>query len=258
MSVTIGKKLSELRKERGITQEKMAEVCSVSPQAVSKWENDLSCPDITLLPQIAELLGVTVDELLSDKPRSTVTLVPKENRKSPDELMLKLHVTSDDDTTVNINLPLALIKMGWDNGIDLTGMMGKANLPNIDLQKILELVEKGVVGKLMEIKSDDTSVEIIIELRCTRRKERRKSVKLSIKSEEKNICLRLPSALVFSDLTAALGYRKIGGLIQNTEKEISREQVKDLFREIRRLRRLHPDWTLLHVKSETDEIILRP
>lgn len=163
MSVTIGKKLSELRKERGITQEKMAEVCSVSPQAVSKWENDLSCPDITLLPQIAELLGVTVDELLSDKPQSTVTLVPKENRKSPDELMLKLHIISDDDTTININLPLALIKMGWDNGIDLTGMMGKSNLPNIDLQKILELVEKGVVGKLMEIKSDDTSVEIITE-----------------------------------------------------------------------------------------------
>ena len=83
-------------------------------------------------------------------------------------------------------------------------------------------------------------------------------MKLSIKSDEKAICLRLPSALVFSNLTAALGYRKIGGLIQNTEKEISREQVKDLFREIRRLRRLHPDWTLLHVKSETDEIILRP
>ena len=126
-------------------------------------ETDLSCPDITLLPKIAELLGVTVDELLSDKPRSTVTLVPKENRKSPDELMLKLHVTSGGNTTVNINLPLALVKMGWDNGIDLTGMMGKSDLPNIDLQKILELVEKGVVGKLMEVKSDDTSIEIIIE-----------------------------------------------------------------------------------------------
>ena len=83
-------------------------------------------------------------------------------------------------------------------------------------------------------------------------------MKLSIKSDEKNIRLRLPSALVFSDLTAAVGYRKIGGLIQNTDEVISRRQVKALFREIRRLRRLHPDWTLVHVKSGTDEIILRP
>ena len=42
MSITIGKKLSELRKEKGITQEKMAEICGVSPQAVSKWENEVS------------------------------------------------------------------------------------------------------------------------------------------------------------------------------------------------------------------------
>ena len=63
---TIGQNIATLRKEKGITQEQLAEVCMVSPQAVSKWENDNSCPDVTLLKVIARTLGVSVDELLDD------------------------------------------------------------------------------------------------------------------------------------------------------------------------------------------------
>jgi len=64
MHETIGKRISYLRKEKGITQEELAVKLDVTPQAVSKWENDISYPDIMLLPKIAEILGVTVDELL--------------------------------------------------------------------------------------------------------------------------------------------------------------------------------------------------
>ena len=53
----------------------------VTPQAVSKWENDLSCPDITLLPQLARLFGVTTDELLGNQSQPETTLLPKEERK---------------------------------------------------------------------------------------------------------------------------------------------------------------------------------
>ena len=65
---TLGKRIAMLRKEKGLTQEQLAEKVGVSAQAVSKWENDVSCPDITLLPLLADLLGVTVDELLGVKP----------------------------------------------------------------------------------------------------------------------------------------------------------------------------------------------
>ena len=58
---TMGKRIMQLRKEKGYTQEQLAELCGVSAQAVSKWENDVSCPDISILPQLAELLGVTTD-----------------------------------------------------------------------------------------------------------------------------------------------------------------------------------------------------
>lgn len=66
--VTIGKRIMTLRKQKSMTQEQLAERVGVSAQAVSKWENDVSCPDISLIPQLADVLGVTTDELLGVKP----------------------------------------------------------------------------------------------------------------------------------------------------------------------------------------------
>ena len=62
---TLGKRISENRKAKNIKQDELAEMLLVSPQAVSKWENDLSCPDISVLPELSKILGITVDELLS-------------------------------------------------------------------------------------------------------------------------------------------------------------------------------------------------
>ena len=62
--MTLGKRIMQHRKRLGLTQEQLAERVGVSAQAVSKWENDLSCPDISLLPVLAEIFGITVDELL--------------------------------------------------------------------------------------------------------------------------------------------------------------------------------------------------
>lgn len=64
MNVNLAEKLKLLRKERNISQEKLAEYLGVSFQAVSKWENANAYPDITLLPEIARFFGITVDELL--------------------------------------------------------------------------------------------------------------------------------------------------------------------------------------------------
>lgn len=63
-NMTIGKKIMSLRKEAGLTQEQLAEKLGISPQAVSKWENGISCPDISMLPTLASLFHVTVDDLL--------------------------------------------------------------------------------------------------------------------------------------------------------------------------------------------------
>lgn len=59
----IGNKIKELRKQRGITQEQLAGSIGISFQAVSKWENGIALPDITLAPVLAGYFGVTLDEL---------------------------------------------------------------------------------------------------------------------------------------------------------------------------------------------------
>ncbi len=59
----IGNKIRQMRKNAGLTQEQVAEKLGVSAQSVSKWENEISMPDISLLPDIAETFGISIDEL---------------------------------------------------------------------------------------------------------------------------------------------------------------------------------------------------
>lgn len=61
-------KIAVLRKSRGFTQQELADLLGVSFQTVSKWENHVTMPDITMLPALAELFEVSVDELLGLKP----------------------------------------------------------------------------------------------------------------------------------------------------------------------------------------------
>ena len=61
--MNIGNKIRELRKQQGITQEQLADSIGISFQAVSKWENNIALPDITLVPVLASYFGVSMDEL---------------------------------------------------------------------------------------------------------------------------------------------------------------------------------------------------
>lgn len=64
---TPGMMISSLRKERGMTQLELAEKMGVTDKAVSKWERDLSFPDINSIPKLAEIFEVSVDELMQGK-----------------------------------------------------------------------------------------------------------------------------------------------------------------------------------------------
>lgn len=87
MKKTLGMMIAELRKEKGMTQLELAEKMGVTDKAVSKWERDLSCPDINSLPNLAEILGVTVDELMQIKREAEN---PKQSPKEIAQLIFKV------------------------------------------------------------------------------------------------------------------------------------------------------------------------
>lgn len=72
MKRTLGMTISELRKKQGMTQLDLANLMGVTDKAVSKWERDLSCPDINSFPHLAHMLHVSVDELLQVKTQPQV------------------------------------------------------------------------------------------------------------------------------------------------------------------------------------------
>ena len=86
MEQTMGKRIAANRKRLGLTQEQMAEKLGVTAQAVSKWENDQSCPDIAMIPRLAELFGVSTDELLGVERREvhTAQLVDPREEDEPE------------------------------------------------------------------------------------------------------------------------------------------------------------------------------
>lgn len=166
MNMTIGKRIALFRKEKGLKQEELAEMLGVSGQAVSKWENDQTCPDISLLPQLASILGVTVDELLSGKREMapSVQILPEDQRKDIKEMMLRIIVDSADGDKVRVNLPMALIQVAIECGIEMPQLSGSEALKHIDWNQIMDMVSRGVIGNLVEVEAADGDiVRIFVE-----------------------------------------------------------------------------------------------
>ncbi|MBQ9996918.1 MAG: helix-turn-helix transcriptional regulator [Clostridia bacterium] len=167
MQENIGAKIAELRREHNMKQDELAEMLGVTPQAVSKWENGASMPDISLLPKIAQIFGVTIDDLfgVNNTPKPDVQMLPPEKRKSFDEMILRVRV-SDGGDKVNINLPLPLIKialeMGMNSSMGLDNVnIGKVNLSTVDFSRIIKYVEAGVIGKFIEVEGSGGETVVI-------------------------------------------------------------------------------------------------
>ena len=71
---SIGDIISSLRKEKGMTQADLAEKMNVTDKAVSKWERNLSCPDVNSIPKLAEILDISVEELLNAQKRDDLKI----------------------------------------------------------------------------------------------------------------------------------------------------------------------------------------
>ena len=65
---SMGELISARRKEKGMTQKELADKLSITDKAVSKWERDIACPDTQTIPKLAQILDVSLEELLNGSP----------------------------------------------------------------------------------------------------------------------------------------------------------------------------------------------
>ncbi len=162
MQETFGQRFQRFRKNACLTQEDVAVKLNITSQAVSKWENDISAPDISAFAELSDILGVTLNELLGK--RAETSFLPEQKRKDINNMFFRINVLSKDGDKVKVNIPLALAKAFLDSGADMPQIQGKDVLNNVDFKQIFSLIEQGVVGKMVEVESKDGDfVEVWVE-----------------------------------------------------------------------------------------------
>ena len=112
---TLGQKIFELRKAKNMTQLELANQLNITDKAVSKWERDISCPDINTFPKLAEILGVSVDELLQ------ANAFGKENNKKEDtsDMLLKVIPLA---LSIGVTVLTAIDQIYWEDAVSLLGL----------------------------------------------------------------------------------------------------------------------------------------
>ena len=189
---SLGHRIARLRLMKGMTQERLANIAHVSAQAVSKWENDQSYPDILLLPVLADTFGVTIDELLgrvAAEPVAETAAMPAvepaaepepesepEPEPEPDPELepesesepnldsvpyatnLRIHIVDKGREAINLRIPLAAA--GALRGI--SGLVA-GYTEGVDIMGLVDMVQSAAPGTLIDIDDGDDRVTISLE-----------------------------------------------------------------------------------------------
>lgn len=155
---TFGMRLGRIRKENNYTQETIANKLNVTAQAVSKWENDITSPDIDTLIKLADIFNITIDELVGRTSNAIAT-----TKKDINKMILKIIVDSNENDKVRVNLPMGIVKILVESG-SVTSVVNNKSLNDIDFKQIISLVEQGIIGEIVSVDSSEGDhVRIIVE-----------------------------------------------------------------------------------------------
>ena len=157
--MNLGNNISAIRKAKGMTQEELAAKLGVSPQAVSKWENNLSCPDITLLPEISKFFGISVDELLgvSDAAQKTA----KKDKQDEPEVTYEEPVSTGKKATTllitvekngkvtKVKVPLGVVRFGLNLGSIFGGLTGA------QASTVENAIRTGLSGEILSVDGEN-------------------------------------------------------------------------------------------------------
>lgn len=165
-SLPLGKRIQTLRKQQSLTQEALSEMMAVSPQAVSKWENAQSCPDIMALPRLASCLGVSIDLLLTGADAAATNGT---SARKPEELIVRMAVEEPGEVRICINLPFVffryamlynMLAFNFSSEGDGISPATVQTLQNLDYKAIVQMIESGAMGKLVDV--NDASIKLSI------------------------------------------------------------------------------------------------
>ena len=138
--VKIGKRIAELRKGKNITQMELADLMGISFQAVSNWERGNSMPDISKLPELSEIFGVSIDEIICGKTKA----VEAAAKGTLVEMVEKEEISKEELSYV---VPLIKPEKAKDNALEIAraavskGEIVKDFLPYIDEDGVFELAK---------------------------------------------------------------------------------------------------------------------
>lgn len=169
MTETFGQRFARLRKAKDFTQDDIAAKVNVSSQAVSKWENDVNMPDVGILLNLGEILGVSTDELLGKEMPVPAKYEPETVQKDFSRLMLRVIVDSADGDKVRVNLPIQIVKIAIDSGVaPQISVNSESKMANaftaIDWKQVYSLIEQGLLGEIVTVDSKDGDhVRVVVE-----------------------------------------------------------------------------------------------
>ena len=140
-----------------MTQAELAEKLNVSVQAVSKWENDVSRPDLERIGELAAVLDSTAEFIINGEALEAQTEL-KSGNVSKRLLLLTTNVKGSDPVDVTLRLPAELLMKARAEGT-LAKLLGE-NYSEVIPDNVFEILESGVVGPVATVNTEDVFVNI--------------------------------------------------------------------------------------------------
>ena len=153
--MSIGKNIALLRRAKGLTQSELGDLLGVSNQAVSKWESEMSMPDVMLLPDIAKVFGVDLNDLYGtakEIPEISVP-VPESETNMQDSRILNISAKVE-GVDVKIRMPAKALRSMMDLCFGDDDEQKKA---------IMEILDSPMSGTVIDVDNEDCKAKICVE-----------------------------------------------------------------------------------------------
>lgn len=151
----LGKNIANFRKQKGLTQAELGDLLGVSNQAVSKWEMEMTMPDVMLLPEIAKVLGVDLNDLYGttkEIPEIYVP-IPKSETNTQDRRILNISAKIE-GVDVKIRMPGKVLQSIMDLCFDDDDDQKKA---------ITEILDGTMSGSVIDVDNENCKAKICVE-----------------------------------------------------------------------------------------------